>query len=74
MLSREWQELGQHTGPWPLTSQTRFVTGDVIQDAILHRVVILYGIELDFNSRFNEIKDYRIVDEQKYMLFVLRWS
>jgi len=73
MLSREWQELGQYTGPWPITPQARFITGNATHDAQLHRVMVEYGIELDIDSRFNEIKDYRIVDEQKFIMFALRW-
>ncbi len=74
MLSREWRELGQHTGPWPPTSETRFVTGNPKYDAQLHRISVEYGIELDIDPRHQEVKNYRVVDEQKFVMFLLRWS
>lgn len=74
MLSREWQELGRHTSPRLLTPETRFVTGNPVYDAQLHRIVIEYGIELDVDPRHHEVKDYHVVDEKKFMMFLLRWS
>ena len=74
MLSREWRELGQHTGPWTPNSEARFVTGNPTIDAQLHRIVVEYGLELDVDRRYQEVKNYRVVDEQKFMMFVLRWS
>jgi len=72
MLSREYQELGRNM-PWPLTPEARFVTGSAKHDAQLHRILVEYGIEVQL-SRYNEIKDYRVVDEQKFSWFLLRWS
>ncbi len=74
MLSREWRELGQHTGPWRLTPEARVVTGNPKYDARLHRIVIEYGVELDVDPRYQEVKNYRVIDEKKFMWFLLRWS
>ncbi len=65
MLSREWRELGQHTGPWPPTSETRFVTGNPKYDAQLHYVLTEFGVEVEV-CRNHGMKDYRVVDEQKF--------
>jgi hypothetical protein len=73
MLSREWQEQGRFADI-VLTPESRFITGNVYRDAQLNRVINLYGIELEWDTRFNEIKSYRVIDEQKFLLFVLRWS
>lgn len=74
MLSREWRESGQHTGPWRLTPEARFVTGNPKYDAQLHRISVEYGIELDVDPKYQEVKNYRVVDEQKFMMFLLRWA
>ena len=72
MLSREYQELGRNM-PCPLPPEARVVTGNAKHDAQLHRILVEYGIEVQL-SRYNEIKDYRVVDEQKFLWFLLRWS
>ncbi len=73
ILSREWQEQGKHKSWYP-RPEARFVTGNPVHDAHLHRVLVDYGIELDIDPRFHEIKDYRIIDKKKFMWFMLRWS
>jgi len=73
ILSREYSEFGRHV-PVTLTSETRFVTGNVRLDAQIHRILVEYGIELDLNHKLHSIEDYRIVDEKKFMWFLLRWS
>lgn len=73
MLSREWQELGKHVS-LHIAPEARVVTGNPRYDAQLHRITVEYGIELDLNPRFASIEDYRVIDEQKFMMFVLRWS
>ena len=72
MLSREYRELG-HTIPCPLLPEAKVVTGNAKHDAQLHRILVEYGIEVQL-SRYNEIKDYQVVDEQKFFWFLLRWS
>jgi hypothetical protein len=75
MLSREYQELGRNI-PCPLSPEARFVTGNAKHDAQLHRILVEYGIEVQLSGRsgYNEITDYRVVDEQKFLWFLLRWS
>jgi len=73
ILSREWIEFGRHV-PVTLTPEARFVTGNARHDAQIHRILVEYGIELDLNHKLHSIEDYRIVDEKKFMWFLLRWS
>ena len=73
ILSREWIEFGRHV-PVTLTPEARFVTGNAPLDARIHRILVEYGIELDLNHKLHSIEDYRIVDEKKFMWFLLRWS
>lgn len=61
----------------PVAPDTPFVTGEARYDAILHDMLIKHGVELILKlSRHRnwQLADYRVVDEKKFMLFVLRWS
>jgi hypothetical protein len=73
MLTREWQEQGKHKSWYP-SPEAQVVTGNPTHDAQLHRILTEHGIEIKLNTRFNEIQDYRVIDEQKFLMFVLRWT
>ncbi len=73
MLSREWKEQGQYKSWYP-NPEARFVTGNPVYDAQLHRVLVEYGVEIDMNPRFTSIEGYRVIDEQKFLMFILRWA
>jgi hypothetical protein len=73
ILSQEWSQHGCHV-PTTITPEARFITGNPKHDSQLHRILIEYGIELDVNPRFHSVEAYRVVDEKKFMWFLLRWS
>lgn len=61
----------------PVASDTPVITGVARNDAILHDMLINHGVELILKlSRHRNwrVEDYRVVDDKKFMLFVLRWS
>lgn len=72
ILSREYSELGRHV-PVTITPEARFLTGNLRYDAQIHRILVEYGIELDLNHHHHGIEDYRIVDEKKFMWFLMKW-
>ena len=57
----------------PIAPDTPFVTGVARNDAILHDMLINHGVELILNSYWL-VEDYRVVDEKKFMWFLLRWT
>jgi len=59
--------------PWPLPPEALVITGNPKYDAQLHHVLVEYGIEVKLN-RNNAMEDYRVVDEKKFIMFLLRWS
>jgi len=73
ILSREWNEEGQHRS-WPITGQARVITGSPRYDAQLHRILDEYGIEIEMDARLITIEDYRVVNEEKFAWFLLRWA
>ena len=73
MLSREWKEQGQYK-TWYPSPEARVITGNPKYDAQLHRILIDYGVEIELNIRSREIVSFSVVDEQKFMMFVLRWT
>jgi len=61
----------------PIAPDTPVVTGVARNDAILHDMLTKHGVELILKqSQFRnwQLKDYRVVDDRKFMLFLLRWS
>lgn len=72
MLTREWQQRGQYI-PWHLHPEARVVTSHPKHDAQLHRVLVEYGVEVKLDQ-YHCVKDYRIVDDKKFMMFLLRWQ
>lgn len=73
ILSREFQEHGIHV-PCDIVPEARYITGNPKYDAQLHRILVEYGIEVDVNPRHHILEDYRVVDEKKFVMFLLRWS
>ena len=57
----------------PVAPDTPFITGVARNDAILHDMLINHGVELILNSYWR-VEDYRVVDEKKFMWFLLKWS
>ena len=61
----------------PIAPDTPFITGVARNDAILHDMLINHGVELIVKlSHFRnwQLADYRVVDEKKFMWFLMRWS
>ena len=61
----------------PIAPDTPFVTGHAVNDAILYDMLTKHGVELILKqSQFRnwQLKDYRVVDDKKFMWFLLRWS
>ena len=59
--------------PWPLSPEALVITGNPKYDAQLHHVLVEFGVEVKLDNDYN-MKDYRVVDEQKFAWFLLRWS
>lgn len=59
--------------PWPLPPEALITTGIQVYDAQLHYVLNEFGVEVKLDNDYN-MKDYRVVDEQKFMMFLLRWA
>jgi hypothetical protein len=65
-------EVGRN-GYWDLPPEARVITGNPKYDAQLHYVLVEFGVEVKLD-RDHCMKDYRVVDEKKFMLFLLRWT
>ena len=59
--------------PWPIPPEALVVTGNPKYDAQLHHVLVEYGVEVKLDKDYN-MKDYRVVDEQKFVMFLLKWT
>lgn len=74
ILARSVEGIGaERNGYWDVPPEARVITGNPKYDAQLHHVLVEFGVEvkLDLN---NNMEDYRVVDEQKFTMFLLRWS
>lgn len=58
---------------WSVLPEAQVVTGNPVYDAQLHYVLTEFGVEVKLD-RQHAMKDYRIVDEQKFIMFLLRWA
>ena len=61
----------------PIAPDTPLVTGVARNDAILHDMLVQHGVELILkHSKWQnwQLIDYRVVDDRKFMLFLLKWS
>ena len=57
---------------WELPPEAKVITGNPIYDAQLHYMLVEFGVEVELD-RYG-MKDYRVVDEQKFVMFLLRWA
>lgn len=73
LLQRQYKE---ENVPKDHTGAIAFVTGDSNIDLYLHHLEKKYGIKLNIVNYYgnNTIKEYEVVDQQKFMMFILRWS
>ena len=54
--------------------EAKVVTGSYKSDGQMHYFQVASGLELELTKDFKDIVTCKIVDEEKLMLFVLRWS
>ncbi len=74
ILARAVESVGPATTHyWSVPPEAKVVTGNPVYDAQLHHVLIEYGVEVEVGKDHDMI-DYRVVDEGKFMMFLLRWQ
>ncbi len=74
ILHRAVEGLGVvRNGYWAIPPEARVITGNPKYDAQLHHVLVEFGVEVKLDLD-NNMEDYCVVDEKKYMMFLLRWS
>lgn len=72
ILSRAVEEIGPKNY-WELPPEARVITGNPKYDAQIHYVLTEFGVEVELD-RDHAMEGYRVVDEKKFMMFLLRWS
>ena len=74
MLRKMIDEFRNRTvNPTP-TGDIKFITGNIVHDALFHVLETEYGLAAEYDTRWNWIRRYHVVDENKFLLFLLRWS
>ena len=66
----------------PIPGAARIITGNPRSDAFFHYMLVDNGVDMILKEEKRPVGfgvqwrlvDFKIVDEQKYMMFVLRWS
>lgn len=61
----------------PIPGEARVVTGIMNTDAMMHAMLVEHGVEMSLAQTPTGrwvFANYQVVDEQKFMMFVLRWS
>lgn len=72
-LMRDWvSKVGYKITHCP--PEAKFITGFQRADAQLHYFKVESGIELKIDTEFQRITGYDIIDEEKFVWFMLRWS
>lgn len=54
--------------------EAKFLTGSYKLDGQMHYFQFVSGLELELTKDLKDIVTCKIVDEEKFMLFVLRWA
>lgn len=78
MADRYWRQ--NYHEDMSVLGQARVITGNARNDLFFHRMLVDHGVDLIFKEEIGEgrrqwrLTDYNIVDEKKYMMFVLRWA
>lgn len=66
----------ENYGSYP-PGEARVVTGIFNTDAMLHAMLAEHGVEMSLAQTPTgqwKFANYQVVDEQKFMMFVLRWT
>ncbi len=66
----------------PIPSEARVITGNPSNDKFFHYMLVDNGVDMILEEEQRPVgfgvqwrlTDFKVVDEQKYMMFVLRWS
>ena len=73
ILSKAISDVVREKKTWSLPPEARFVTGNPKWDAQIHHVLVEYGVEVEV-AKSRGVVSYRVVDEKKFMMFLLRWA
>lgn len=74
ILARAVESVGPATtNYWSVLPEAKVVTGNPVYDAQLHHVLVEFGVEVKLDKNDN-MEDYRVVDEKKFTMFLLRWA
>ena len=74
IIRRYWIESFRDN-PMAISGDVPVIFGDIVKDSFVHHLNIDYGIKLDMDEGSgSHIRDYAIVDEKKYIMFLLKWS
>lgn len=71
MVRNNWNEYSKKQ--LPLVPEAKYVTGVAHIDAYLHYLESEAGIELKLTFT-NTISGFSILNEEKFLMFALRWS
>jgi hypothetical protein len=74
ILARAVEGVGVgRNGYWQLPPEALIITGNPKYDAQLHHVLVEFGVEVKLD-RDHAMEDYRVIDEQKFTMFLMRWA
>jgi hypothetical protein len=54
--------------------EAKFRTGNRKSDGMLHNFQVASGLEVELTENFTDIQECKVVDEKKFMIFLLRWQ
>ena len=74
MLRKMIDEFRNRTVNLTSTGDIKFVTGNIVHDALFHVLETEYGLVAEYSEVWNRVNRYHVVDENKFLLFLLRWS
>lgn len=71
MIGKQWRI---EKPPMHLPPEARFVTGHAGTDSHLHFLETRYGVRVMLTSNGKQVSTYEVLDDKKFMMFVLKWS
>ena len=78
MADRYWRQ--DYREDMSVLGQAKVITGLARNDLFFHHMLIEHGVDLVFkeeisnNHRQWKLVDYSVLDEKKFLMFVLRWA
>lgn len=73
MIYKQWDTETNST-PIVCPPEAKVITGNPNSDAHLHYLETECGITLHLSEDFRSMVGYDVIDNNKFMLFVLKWS